>query len=75
MTLVTIAASYGAGGSRVAPALAERLGVPFLGRPPAPDVVGPGEEERACDESGGSGPGTCCRASPRSPSPGARRPA
>ena len=57
MTLVTISASYGAGGSRVAPALAERLGVPFLGRPPAPDVVGSGEEERACDESGGSGPG------------------
>ena len=57
MTLVTISASYGAGGSVIAPALAERLGVPFLGRPPAPDVVDPGEEARACDESGGSGPG------------------
>ena len=36
MTLVTISAAYGAGGSRIAPALAERLGVPFLGRPPVP---------------------------------------
>jgi cytidylate kinase len=33
MTLVTISALYGAGGSQVAPALAERLDVPFLGRP------------------------------------------
>ena len=38
MTLVTISAPYGCGGSRIAPALAERLGVPFLGRPPAPDL-------------------------------------
>jgi cytidylate kinase len=38
MTLVTISASYGCGGSRIAPALAERLGVPLLGRPPAPDL-------------------------------------
>jgi cytidylate kinase len=30
--LVTVSASYGAGGSVVAPALAERLGVPFLNR-------------------------------------------
>jgi cytidylate kinase len=29
---VTIAASYGAGGSVVAPAVAERLGLPFVGR-------------------------------------------
>ena len=36
MTLVTIAASYGAGGSRIAPELADRLGVPFLGRPTMP---------------------------------------
>ena len=57
MTLVTISASYGAGGSQVAPALAERLGVPFLGREPVVDVDGLGEEERACDESGGSAPG------------------
>jgi cytidylate kinase len=30
--LITVSASYGAGGSVVAPALAERLGVPFLQR-------------------------------------------
>jgi cytidylate kinase len=33
MALVAISAPYGAGGSHVAPALAERLGVPFLDRP------------------------------------------
>jgi cytidylate kinase len=32
MPLVTLSASYGAGGSEVGPALAERLGVPFLDR-------------------------------------------
>jgi cytidylate kinase len=48
VTLVTISAAYGTGGSVIAPALAERLGVPFLGRPPAPELDG---------ESGGSGPG------------------
>jgi cytidylate kinase len=32
MTLVALSASYGAGGARVGPALAERLGVPFLDR-------------------------------------------
>jgi cytidylate kinase len=32
MTLVALSAAYGAGGSLVAPALAERLGVPFLDR-------------------------------------------
>jgi cytidylate kinase len=32
LRLVTVSASYGAGGSVVAPALAERLGVPFLQR-------------------------------------------
>ena len=51
MTLVTISALYGAGGSRVAPAVAERLDVPFLGRPPTPDLGD--AEARACDESGG----------------------
>ncbi len=29
---MAISASYGAGGSRIAPALAERLGVPFVDR-------------------------------------------
>ena len=32
MTLVTVSAPYGAGGSQVGPAVAERLGVPFLDR-------------------------------------------
>jgi len=32
MSLVTLSASYGAGGSRIGPALAERLGVPFVDR-------------------------------------------
>lgn len=32
MTLIALSAAYGAGGSRVGPALAERLGVPFLDR-------------------------------------------
>ena len=30
--LITVSASYGAGGSVVAPALADRLGLPFLQR-------------------------------------------
>lgn len=32
MALVALSASYGAGGSRIGPALAKRLGVPFLDR-------------------------------------------
>lgn len=32
MTLVAISASYGAGGSRIGPTLAKRLGVPFVDR-------------------------------------------
>lgn len=32
MTLVALSASYGAGGSQIGPALARRLGVPFLDR-------------------------------------------
>src|SRR4051812_2103296 len=32
MTIVTVSASYGAGGALVGPRLAERLGVPFLDR-------------------------------------------
>ena len=43
--LVTVSASYGAGGSVVAPALAERLGVPFL--------------QRATTSAGGVGAGPC----------------
>lgn len=41
--LVTVSASYGAGGSVVAPALARRLGVPFL--------------QRATTSTGGTAPG------------------
>jgi len=59
MTLVTIAASYGAGGSRVAPELARRLDVPFLGRPSEPTLLtgdeDTGEEAEAANE--GQGPG------------------
>lgn len=58
MTLVTIAASYGAGGSQVAPALARRLDVPFLGRPPVPEPLTDDcrdDEERAADERAGAG--------------------
>ena len=44
--LVTVSASYGAGGSVVAPALAERLGVPFL--------------QRATTSTGGIGAGEPC---------------
>ena len=32
MTLVTLSASYGAGGSRIGPELADKLGVPFVDR-------------------------------------------
>lgn len=54
MTLVTIGALYGAGGSRIAPGVARRLGVPFLERPPVPDLLDD-EEARACDERLGPG--------------------
>jgi Cytidylate kinase-like family len=54
VTLVTIAASYGAGGSRVAPDVARRLGVPFLARPPVPELLGD-DEEQAADERLGTG--------------------
>jgi cytidylate kinase len=52
--LITVSASYGAGGSVVAPALAERLGVPFLQRVttaeghPAPP--GPCDERMSAEE-------------------------
>ena len=43
MALVAISSPYGAGGSHVAPALAKRLGVPFLDRPAGTE---PEQEER-----------------------------
>ena len=75
MTLVTISASYGAGGSRIAPALAERLGVPFLGRPPAPDVVEPGRGGACVRRVGRLRPGPPALAHGLARAwPGARRP-
>ena len=53
--LVTISAAYGAGGSVVAPALAQRLGVPFLQRVTSneADVIdcGPCAEQLTPDEA------------------------
>jgi cytidylate kinase len=60
MTLVTISAAYGAGGSRIAPAVAERLGVPFLGRPAVPELFDDAEAD-ACREGAGSGGGLLSR--------------
>src|SRR4051794_41701832 len=39
MPLVTVSASYGAGGSEVAPAVAERLGVRFVDRVVSPETA------------------------------------
>jgi cytidylate kinase len=39
MPLVTVSASYGSRGSEVAPALAERLGVPFVDRVVSPETA------------------------------------
>jgi cytidylate kinase len=46
--IVTVSASYGAGGSVVAPALAERLGVPFLHR--VTTTAGALADEEPCAE-------------------------
>lgn len=50
--LVTVSASYGAGGSVVGPALAERLGVPFLQRATTSSggTVRPGAGPEPCTE-------------------------
>jgi cytidylate kinase len=58
VTLVTISATYGAGGSRIAPRLAERLGVPLLGRPPVPGLA----ENDACEGGVRAGQGLLARA-------------
>ena len=47
-SLITVSASYGAGGSVVAPALAERLGLPFLQRVTTSE--GQTAEPGPCDE-------------------------
>ena len=53
--LVTVSASYGAGGSVVAPALADRLGVPFMQRATTSaggaGTTGPGVERLTPDEA------------------------
>jgi hypothetical protein len=54
VTLVALSASFGAGGSRIGPALAERLGVPFVDRAIPLAVAGrldlPPEQAEALDE-------------------------
>ncbi|HLI31479.1 MAG TPA: cytidylate kinase-like family protein [Solirubrobacteraceae bacterium] len=59
MTVVAISASYGAGGSRIAPALARRLGVPFLDRAIPASVAAqlqvPLDEAERCDERAEAG--------------------
>src|SRR3954451_12387200 len=57
MTIVTVSASYGAGGALVGPQLAERLGVPFLDRAIPTEVAErlaiPLEEAAARDDAVG----------------------
>jgi cytidylate kinase len=52
--LITVSAAYGAGGSVVAPALADRLGLPFLQRVTTPEghvaQPGPCEEQLSAEE-------------------------
>lgn len=59
MTLVAISASYGAAGSRIGPAVAERLGVPFVDRAiplaQAAQIDVPTEESVAEDEQAAGG--------------------
>src|SRR5579884_3005721 len=58
MTLVAMSASYGAGGSEIGPAVAERLEVPFLDRAIPVAVAGqldvPVDEAAAHDERPGT---------------------
>jgi hypothetical protein len=57
--LITISAAYGAGGSVVAPALAERLGIPFIDRAtgrPADLVARSNQGERLSAEEAGTTP-------------------
>ena len=53
--LITVSAAYGTGGSVVAPALAERLGVPFLQRVTTSEghlaEPGPGDEQLSAEEA------------------------
>jgi hypothetical protein len=55
--IVTVSATYGAGGSRIAPGLARVLNVPFLDRVITPDAAAELSEERVhLGESGGDDP-------------------
>src|SRR5579862_1298386 len=54
MTLVALSASYGAGGSRIGPAVAERLGATFIDRA-IPMSAAPQLEVPSEDESGARG--------------------
>src|SRR5215470_13742115 len=60
MGTVTIAATYGAGGSVIAPKVAERLGLPLIDRaipvPLAHQLAGPLQEALAEDEHRQPGP-------------------
>jgi cytidylate kinase len=55
VSLITVSAAYGAGGSMVAPALADRLGVPFLQRVTTSEghvaEPGPCDEQLSMDEA------------------------
>jgi cytidylate kinase len=58
MTLIALSASYGAGSTRIAPALAERLGVPFVDRAIPLEVAKQlhvSADEAAAHEEGGGG--------------------
>jgi cytidylate kinase len=58
MTLVALSASYGAGSTQIAPALAERLGVPFVDRAiplAVADRLQVSADEAEAHEEGGSG--------------------
>jgi cytidylate kinase len=52
--LITVSAAYGAGGSVIAPALADRLGLPFLQRVTTSEghvaAPGPGDEQLSAEE-------------------------
>jgi len=54
--VVTVSASYGAGGSVIAPRLAERLGVPFLDRLLSADVSESAHAAAGPAEGGGASP-------------------
>ncbi len=50
MRVITVSASYGAGGSVIAPMIADRLGVPFLNRPVEAKTTAAIDEAAQADE-------------------------